>query len=635
MNCKRLLHIFTKAGPAGAILPIAIVLATLGSGCGIIPGGEPDEASDAAGPTANPAPAPVESVAASDFRVRSELIFNTRADVSFDMPGEVGEVNVAVGDLVSAGDVLATVATDSVTDLERLIEQIELEMDAAQEAMDAVLGLESNDPLVKARAENELALAESELAQAQVRLEQAREALADFQFKHDLSLGRARQERTQIENALDLAQENLSDFAEGHSERFAVALQNRSQAKVALEAAEEALSDYLPNYNERIINLTNSISQAEQKLDQAREDLLDINPNHADLLSNAKQALAKAEDDLRKARADYTTFSVRAIEGDFRSLEEGENFDVVVLNSLLAAVAAAERSVTKWEEEIEELEAGPKELDLTVANNNIKVLEEQLARLNREMDELRGGPDQAQIRLLEATVQSARERLERTERELAEAEAGVDQLALARLEAVIASRNLDLESVLNRLAKLEAGPDQTELDSLNTAVETATQTIITAREARDHLASGPDEISIAQVQFRIDTAAYNYSEAQDDLDDTVARAPISGMVRVVTVAPGDAIQVDARVIQLVDPRDVSVLGLVETNYIERIRVGSPARVTLAAMPGTVFDAEVSEISDEARTERGIISFPVTFRLIVPGDVTIPPNPGLVTTTVLP
>ena len=610
-----------------SILLPAVVILTLVT-CG--------GASDA--PDANGAPAAAPSDAAvtgAEFRVRSQLVFNTRADLSFEIPGEVGAVNVAVGDTVSAGDIVATLDETTMTNLEQAVARLELELKAAQDALDAVLGLQSNDLLVKDQAEDALARAESALAQAQVSLDQAEETLADFQFEHDLSLGRARQARAAVVTALDLAEEALADFADGHSERFAAALEARSQAKVALETAEDALADYLPNYNEEVTGLRNQISQTEQQLDQAREALLDIDANHADLLSQAQVALAKAEDALRKARADYTAFSVRAIDGTFTSLDEGEVFDVVQLNALRAAVAEGERAVGKWEDEIDELEAGPKEIDLAVANNNVSVLEERLARLNREIADLQAGPDQDEIRLREARVQSARERLDRTERDLAETEAGVDRLELARLEAIAESRRLDLDSTQKQLAKLEEGPDQIVLGSLNTAVDTARQAVDTARTRRDDLAAGPDAINIEQAQFRIDTAALNYREAQEDLADAVLRAPVDGLVRLALIQPGDAIKVDARVIQIVDPADVSVAGLVETNYIERVKIGTPATVTLAAVPGVVFDAQVSAVSDEARTERGVISFPVTFSVTVPEAASIPPNPGLVATTVLP
>ena len=117
------------------------------------------------------------------------------------------------------------------------------------------------------------------------------------------------------------------------------------------------------------------------------------------------------------------------------------------------------------------------------------------------------------------------------------------------------------------------------------------------------------------------------------MDKTTLRAPFDGIVRLVTIAPGEAATLDVRAIQIVDPYDVSVLGLVESNYIDRITTQSAAEVTLAAMPNQIYAAQIATISDTARTERGIISFPVRFTLTVPQNAPPPINPGLVSVTI--
>ena len=426
----KLMQTFPKLSPARLRLAAALlagVFAMVAVGCGTTS----DDAGEGA-PAERPAP-PAAAAAPADFRVRSELVFTTRADLAFEVPGEVGAVNVAVGDRVSAGDILATLDTTSLSNLEHTAAQTEFDLDAARDALDVAMGLQSDDPLVKARAESALAQAESALARAEVDLDTAQETLDDFQLRYDVSLGSARQARADAVAALDQAKESLSDFAVGHGERFANALEARSRAKVALDAAEDAIIDYLPNYTESLSQLKNNISRTEQELDRARDDLLDFDNDHADRLANARRMLAQAETDLKSAEETFEAFHLRAIEGSFRALDEGENFDVVQFNALSSAVAAAERAVKKWEAEVADLASGPKEFDRAAAANLISVLEERLARLNRELVDLQDGPDQDEIRLLEATVESARERLERTERDLAEVEEGVDQLEFSPL----------------------------------------------------------------------------------------------------------------------------------------------------------------------------------------------------------
>ena len=573
--------------------------------------------------------------AASDFRVRSELVFNTRADLSFRLPGEVGSVNVAVGDLVSAGDVLAALDSDTVTNLRHAEALAKFKVEDTQDKLDGVLGLQSDDPLTRARAENALAQAENALAQAEVALENAEDALEDYQLEHDVAVSAAVQRVADATAALDRAQEAVTDFADAHGQQFANALAARALARTALDAAEDAVADFLPRYDESVSKLRSSISRTEVTLDQSREALRDFDKNHADRLSQARQNLAAAETSLDNAQDRLDAFYVKIVNEEFHELRDGQNFDVVQLNALQSAVDVAQRSVATWQRDIAELKAGPKEIDRAAIETRIAELETTLTSLNRELNEALGGPDEDDLNRLEANVLVAQERLNTAERNLAEVEEGVDQIELARLETAVDTARVALESAQSRLARLEEGPDAATVAALNQAVATRTQAVATARETRDDLAAGPDSAAVALAQANIADALVDYADVQEDLEDTVIRAPFDGLVRLVTIEPDDAIRVDARVIQLVDPTDVTVQGLLETNYIDRVAVGGAATVTVAALPEVTFDATVASISQDARTERGVISFPVNFSVVIPDGVQIPPHPGLVTTTVTP
>ena len=556
----------------------------------------------------------------SEFRVRSELVFNKRADLSFRLAGEVGSVNIAVGDQVSAGDVLATLDAEISTNLQHAEALAEFKVQQTQDELARVLGLQSDDPLVRARAENAL-------AQAEVALEQANDALEDYQLEHDVALSSAIQRVADAEAALDRAEDAVRDFADAHGEQFAKALAARAEARTLLDAAQDAVEDFVPLHYESVSKLHSTVSQTQIAIDNREEALRDFDTDHADRLSTARQNLAQSETRLDNAQDKLDDFYVKIVNEEFHQLTDGQNFDVVQLNALQAAVDTAQRSVETWQREIAELSAGPKELDRTAIRTRIGELEATLSNLNRRLADSLGGPDPEELTRLEANVLVSQERLNSAERDLAEVEQGVDQIELARLETTVDSARVSLDSALSRLARLEEGPDLATVAALN-------QAVTTARETRDNLAAGPDSADIALAQANVADALVDYADIQGDLSDTVILAPFDGVVRLVTIEAGDAVRVDARVIQLVDPTDVMVRGLVETNYIERITVGTSAKITVAALPGVTLDATVESVSQDARTERGVISFPVDFSVVVPDDVQIPPNPGLVSTNVI-
>lgn len=572
-------------------------------------------------PSRNPGSRPAAPMESRGFDVPSQLIFGESADVAFEISGEVGEVNVAVGDMVSANDVLATVDSDTIRNLRYAESQGLYQIDKLQDDLDRVLGLESSDPLIRAQAEGNL-------VKAELRLQLAEDNLEDYLLQYDVDLGAARKAVADAKFALDQAEDAVSDFADMHGESFAAALSRRSEARSRLKNAQDAVTDFLPLHNEAVAALEARIVGVENELDEARDDLRDFDVDHAQQLALARVRLADAEANLEKAEDAFNEFHVMVIDGQFLNLDDGRNFDVVKFEALQAAVDSARRDVEFWRTELSDLEAGPKEIDRTGIQATVARLESELERLNRQLREELVGPDQTELDRLEANILVAREALDSADRDLAEVEQGIDQLKLASLEAGAESARLGLEAAESRLSRLEEGIDQAVLADLN-------QQIVTAREARDELAAGPDAAAVALARANLDNARSDYDEIVEDLERSYLRAPFSGMVRLVTVKEGDVITVDARVIQLVDPTNIWIRGLVEANNVERIEVGTPGSVTVAALPDVELEAQVQAISPDARTERGVISFPVEFAVVVPSGVTIPANPGLVTTTVRP
>ncbi len=557
----------------------------------------------------------------NEIRVRSELVFPISADLSFQVPGEIGAMNIAVGDMVSEGDVLATLDAKTLTSLQQVAAQARVNLEAAQDGPDALRGLQSGDPLVKARAE-------SDLANAEVALDTAQKRLDDYQVNYNVELGTARKSVADAAANLEQADEAVSDFADGYSENFAEALEKWSATKLALDDAEDAVNDFLPRYNESVGQKRTAISRTRSDLDHAEDAVLEFDARHAEELAKARTALAVAEVELDKVEDDFNEFQIRIYDESPSHLEPGQNFDVVQFNGLQAAVDVARQSVNDWRKEVADLLAGPNEIDRAAAIAHVTELQATLVRLNRELNDVLAGPDQVQLSRLEAAVEIAKARLNRADRDLLEAEEGVDQLELKLLQATAESARFLLESAQSQLDRLEEGPDHVTLDALIKEIESA-------REARDKLTEEPEPAEIALAEARIEAAETAYEQAQDDVANAILRAPFDGMVTLSTISVGDIVTVDARVIQLVDPSRVSVLGLVETNYLDRIVKGASAAVTLGALPGVTLDAVVKSVSNDARTERGVISFPVVFDVTVPAGVAIPPNPGLVTTAITP
>ena len=73
-------------------------------------------------------------------------------------------------------------------------------------------------------------------------------------------------------------------------------------------------------------------------------------------------------------------------------------------------------------------------------------------------------------------------------------------------------------------------------------------------------------------------------------------APMSGIVSVVNVEAGQAVNRDAPAIEIVDPTVIEVDGIVDEVDVLFVQVVARAEVTMDALPGQVLEGTVSSVA---------------------------------------
>jgi len=156
--------------------------------------------------------------------------------------------------------------------------------------------------------------------------------------------------------------------------------------------------------------------------------------------------------------------------------------------------------------------------------------------------------------------------------------------------------------------------------------------------------SNVEQIAIRRQQLvaglhQLAAAAAQMSKAEVRLNYTEMRAPIPGIVAVVSARQGEVVNPAQAILALINPDDLWVRADVEETYIERIRLGDRLTVRLpsgAERIGTVFyrgvDADYATQRDVSRTKRDIKTFEVRLR-VENSDRRL--WPGLTTYIVLP
>ena len=472
---------------------------------------------------------------------------------------------------------------------------LELSFDAAGEVGDvlAVAGdwveegqiLARLDAIAVASLGEVLAKAEFDLDAAQEALEEAKEDFVTTpleQAEFEETIAKARKD---VEDTED----KLADFQRDYQKDLAAARRAKVVAEVALDDAQEMVGYYDRDQAMSLATAQDDLSAKELALEKARERVANFENDFQEMIADARLKEAKAEEAFDVADDSLTAFLINPI----RNAEEDERIDVEILRR--------------------------RESTLKEAETNLQQAKDELADLpgNKQLEEQHRITALAQA---ESNVATARDTL-------AEVEDTVDQTlelqdrlsALEAAEAALAQTVRDLGEELD-------GPDQAELVVREKALKVA-------QEKLGDLVDGPDVLDVAVKEAAVAAAQAKVSDALQDLEGAVIHAPFSGVISLVNVEVDDKVNDESRVIEIVDLTELEIAGLVDAIDISDVREGDAATVIIASLPGQRFEGVVVQVAAEARTERGIVSYPVIIKVDVPEGIEIPARLSAVTTTI--
>jgi HlyD family secretion protein len=170
----------------------------------------------------------------------------------------------------------------------------------------------------------------------------------------------------------------------------------------------------------------------------------------------------------------------------------------------------------------------------------------------------------------------------------------------------------------------------------------AQRDLITSRAARDQSAaqvrksqqaldlqkvgSRPEDIATARAQ--VVTAQGALQTIQADLDDTVIRAPFSGVVTKKFADPG-AFVTPSTAGSSASSASASILALASTNQISanvaeaniaQIKVGQTVKIAADAFPDQTFDGKVIQVAAQSTVTQNVTSFEVKTSVVDPGNL---------------
>lgn len=283
-----------------------------------------------------------------------ELIPTGSSELSFSERGTLVELNVDVGDMVQAGDILAQLQIDQTpAELAANITNAELEVVFAQQSLDKLY-------------ENK----QIEAAQALSELEDAQQALDELKDLN-LEIAVAQLEVAQAKNAIADAEMQLY-------------ILNSSPTQ---EAVDIAYSNLLFEQKD-LEEIEAQVAQIENKIKSAPNNI--VRDRLKSQLMNLELSLINQKIEYENALYKYNTMNDPA--------------DPIDLSVAEAQLSTAQAQLHDALENLEEIQAGPKTFDIAMAEANV-------AEAQAEWDRIEAGPDPHEIALAEAELNKAQAKL--------------------------------------------------------------------------------------------------------------------------------------------------------------------------------------------------------------------------------
>jgi len=199
-----------------------------------------------------------------------------------------------------------------------------------------------------------------------------------------------------------------------------------------------------------------------------------------------------------------------------------------------------------------------------------------------------------------AEVQAAEAALAVARAKLADLKAGTRPEAIDRAEANVRRWEATLTEArrsYERQKQLIADDftSQQSVDQARERMDVAEAELAAAREALGMLKAGPTQTEIAVQESVEEEAAARLALAKAHLSENVITAPFDGVISAVHVRPGDLATPRSPLLEMYAPDSLVIRFSVPEAHSAAMRAGRRLRVTLDALVGKTFSAEVVRV----------------------------------------
>jgi HlyD family secretion protein len=291
-------------------------------------------------------------------------------------------------------------------------------------------------------------------------------------------------------------------------------------------------------------------------------------------------------------------------------------------------LAAAEAALKAAQDALATLQAGPREAELAAARAALNA-----AQANYDL--LTSQPSPEVIRQAELKVEFAKNALWQAQSQR-DAACGSDRASKSTcdsFEAAVGNAHVQIEQANLALEQAKSPATQAEIQSALSQVQLAQRNLdsllagptaaeIAAAEAQiaqaqaqlDRLTTGPSPEDLQIAETRVKQADLALQQARKNLAGAILKAPFDGVVTAVNYRVGDVVRPERPGISLADLSLLEIRVNVAEIDISQVQIGQEAEIVLDALPDQIIAGQVIQIAPAARSELGVVNYPVAISL---------------------
>lgn len=301
--------------------------------------------------------------------------------------------------------------------------------------------------------------------------------------------------------------------------------------------------------------------------------------------SDARSEVTQAEISLRLAELELAKLTKEPDAADLAaaqaSLAEAQaNMDSLTTPPTAEELAAARDNLVSAQEALQSLLAGPTKEEILIAKADLQTAEIDLQEAQAAYDQVAWRPG------VNATSEAME--LWRAGTAYEKAKATYDQTVAGSTEEELAAARASVAEAQSELDTLEQGSDPEELAA-------AQATVAQAQAELDALLDGASSEDLEAAQLDVEQARITLASAQAQLEDTVLKAPLSGVITAVEAQASENVGTEA-IITLADLDHPLIELYLDETDLDKIAVGYEVEVVFDALPNETFHGHVAQVT---------------------------------------